>query len=173
MPGQASFHEAIHGGFLDARRGMHSANEDVEMLKMILESRHIAMNEAKFRYNDLLVPVRRRRATSSQFSAFKTAKATLRERQGLLDDSKAQLEAAQSTYSAACQRFVQAKFCCGRFGCPGSHDMRQEAPLGFGNGQERTSGESKTWSQPTAQSAATAKPTAPTRTIADLATYEE
>jgi hypothetical protein len=105
---------------------MHNANLSVEICKKVVEKEIIAVNEAKTRHMDLLVPVRRRRATSAQFAAFKTAKKDLRQREGLLDESKTRLEAAKSDYSALCQRFVQAKFHCGSLGCSGSHDIRQE-----------------------------------------------
>jgi hypothetical protein len=165
---------------------MHNANLSVEICKKVVEKEIIAVNEAKTRHMDLLVPVRRRRATSAQFAAFKTAKKDLRQREGLLDESKARLEAAKSDYLALCQKFVEAKFHCGSLGCSGSHDIkqeiiqempcfvRQETPWTNGNGQERTPVENTTWSQPTAQSAATANPTAPpTRTLTDPLTYEE
>jgi hypothetical protein len=74
MSGHTSFHDAIHGGFLGARRTMHNANEAVEIAKRRVEAQNIAMNEAKTSHRDLLVLVRRRRATSSQLSAFKKAK---------------------------------------------------------------------------------------------------
>jgi hypothetical protein len=172
---------------------MHRASASVEICKKVVEKQIIAMDEAKTRHSDLLVPVKRRRATSAQFAAFKTAKKDLRERERLLDESKARLQTAKSDYLALCQKFVQAKFHCGSLGCPWSHGIRQEiiqelpcfgrqempwgvlqeAPWTNGNGQERTSGENTTWPQPTTQSTATAKPTAPTRATASPSTYEE
>jgi hypothetical protein len=42
---------------------MHNANLSVEICKKVVEKEIIAVNEAKTRHMDLLVPVRRRRAT--------------------------------------------------------------------------------------------------------------
>jgi hypothetical protein len=126
MSGQTTTQVWVHGYLLNARSNMHHASLSVEICKKVVEKQIIAMNEAKTRHRDLLVPVRRRCATSAQFAAFKTAKKDLRQREGLLDESKTRLEAAKSDYSALCQRFVQAKFHCGSLGCSGSHDIRQE-----------------------------------------------
>lgn len=126
--GGAGFLDALHKGFLDARKYMHLAHKAEGMAEFLLEERTKARNKVNTAFNNLSQAAKEGELSSSLFKDLNDATDGLQEKDALLEDAKAQLEAAKQKSAAKSESFQKATMYCKRAGCPQFHGVRDEIP---------------------------------------------
>lgn len=126
--GGTGFFDALHKSFLDARKYMHLAHKAEGMAEFLVEERTKARNKVNNAFTNLSQAAKEGELSSSLFKDLNDATTSLQEKDALLEDAKAQLEAAKQKSAAKSASFQKATTYCKRAGCPQFHGARDEIP---------------------------------------------
>lgn len=126
--GGTSFFAFLHKGFLDARKNMHLAHKAEGMAEFLVEERVKARDKVHTAFTNLSQAAKEGELSSSLFKDLNDATTGLQEKDALLEDAKAQLEAAKQNSAAKSASFQKATTHCQRAGCPQFHGARDEIP---------------------------------------------